>query len=64
MSEKMKSPSKKFIEEQAAFMQDCLVEFIFFKMFNRKVINFLFFVVFLSNVFINVDHGSLPGCAE
>ena len=28
--------------------------------YNRAVINFLFVLVFFSNLLINVDHGSLP----
>lgn len=32
-------------------------------MFDPNIIRFTFFNIFWSNVFINVDHGSLPGCA-
>lgn len=28
--------------------------------YNRAIVNFLFVLVFISNLLINVDHGSLP----
>jgi sugar phosphate permease len=41
-----------------------LIQAEFYKHYNPKSIYIVFFVVFLSNVFINVDHGSLPGCSN
>ena len=41
-----------------------LIEEEFNRHYNQKMISFIFFLVFLSNVFINVDHGSLPGCSN
>jgi len=41
-----------------------LIDLEFYKIYSKKTINCTFFLVFLSNVFINVDHGSLPGCSN
>ena len=35
----------------------------FYKNYTKSTIYWTFGLVFLSNVFINVDHGSLPGCS-
>jgi sugar phosphate permease len=40
-----------------------LIQVEFYKIYNSKVIYYIFFTIFLSNVFINIDHGSLPGCS-
>ena len=34
------------------------------KHYNQKVIYVVFVLIFLSNVFCNVDHGTLPGCSN
>jgi hypothetical protein len=44
-------------------LQIQLIEREFFKHYDKSVINFVFVVVFLSNIFINIDHGTLPACA-
>jgi len=45
-------------------LEELLIEKEFYRYFNRKVVIILFIVIFITNVFINVDHGSLPGCAD
>lgn len=35
----------------------------FKKHYDSKMIWWVFTLVFLSNVLINVDHGTLPGCS-
>jgi len=55
--------SKKFISEAAEKLEHKLIEKEFYKHYSHKVIYMLFVLIFLSNVFINVDHGSLPGCS-
>ena len=34
------------------------------KHYNQKVIYVVFVLIFLANVFCNVDHGTLPGCSN
>lgn len=34
------------------------------KIYDKKLIYILFIVVFLANVLINIDHGTLPACFE
>ena len=58
-----KESEKKFIKESAAKLEQKLIEAEFFKNYSSSMINFVFVVIFLSNVFLNVDHGSLPGCS-
>jgi hypothetical protein len=58
------SDTRKLFSEKAEALKQRLVEEEFFLHYNEKTINFIFFLVFLSNVFINVDHGSLPGCSN
>mmetsp|Transcript_17687 Transcript_17687/g.29897 ORF Transcript_17687/g.29897 Transcript_17687/m.29897 type:complete len:442 (+) Transcript_17687:459-1784(+) len=58
------SEQKKVIGEKAEDLKKRLVEEEFYKHYNEKTIHFIFILVFLSNVFINVDHGSLPGCSN
>lgn len=41
-----------------------MIEEEFYKNYSEETIKVIFFLVFLSNVFINVDHGSLPGCSN
>ena len=33
-------------------------------MYDSKIINFTFFIIFMSNILINIDHGSLPACVQ
>jgi hypothetical protein len=33
-------------------------------MYDNKIINFTFFIIFMSNILINIDHGSLPACVQ
>jgi len=40
-----------------------LIQMEFYRMYSSKGISVIFFTIFLSNVFINIDHGSLPGCS-
>jgi len=56
--------AKKFISEAAEKLEAKLIEQEFYKNYNVSVIYFIFIMLFLSNVFINVDHGSLPGCSD
>lgn len=52
---------KKFFNQQAEKLENKLVEEEFFKYYDAKVINFLFILIFYSNILINVDHGTFPG---
>lgn len=36
----------------------------FDKLYNPKLVYAIFIVIFLSNILINVDHGTLPGCRD
>ena len=40
-----------------------LIEKEFQKYYSRKMVWWVFTLVFVSNVLINVDHGTLPGCS-
>ena len=53
----------KVIEKIAEKLERRLLQDEFYKHFNPTIIKLTFFNIFLSNVFINVDHGSLPGCS-
>ena len=55
---------KKQISHMAERLERKLIQSEFYKHYNRGPINIVFFMVFLSNIFINVDHGSLPGCSN
>jgi len=55
--------SKKFLDEAAVKLEGRLIEKEFYKHYSSGVIQLVFVIIFLSNVFINVDHGSLPGCS-
>ena len=54
---------KKLISEKAESLETKLIDEEFQKQYNFKIIYAIFVLIFLSNVFINVDHGSLPGCS-
>jgi len=41
-----------------------IMEDEFEKIYNKKVVYNVFFLVFMSNIIINIDHGTLPGCYE
>ena len=59
-----KMEEKKFFNQQAEKLENKLVEEEFFKHYDAKVINFLFALIFYSNILINVDHGTFPGATE
>lgn len=54
---------KKLISEKAESLERKLIDEEFYKQYNFRVIYAIFVLVFVSNVFINIDHGSLPGCS-
>ena len=41
-----------------------IIEEKFNEFYSRKIIVSVFTLVFICNILINVDHGSLPGCHE
>lgn len=41
-----------------------LMEDEFEKIYNKKVVYNIFILVFIANILINIDHGTLPGCYE
>lgn len=60
----MKSDNKKFFTHAAERLERRLIEDEFFRHYDYRIIYGIFVLVFLSNVFINVDHGTLPGCSN
>lgn len=54
---------KAAINIKAELLEIAIVEWEFFKLYNKKAITGMFILVFISNILINVDHGSLPGCS-
>lgn len=54
---------KKLISEKAEELERKLIDEEFYRHYNFKVIYAIFVLVFISNIFINIDHGSLPGCS-
>lgn len=52
------------IDKMAERLERKLIQADFYKMYSPGVIRTIFFTVFLSNVFINIDHGTLPGCSN
>ena len=51
------------INLKATELEIAIVESEFFKIYNKSAITGMFTLVFVSNILINVDHGSLPGCS-
>ena len=51
------------MDEAADWLKTKLVEREFFAKYNSNIIFLVFIVVFLSNIWCNVDHGTLPGGA-
>lgn len=45
-------------------MKQAKIQQEFNKHFDKRVIRLLFILVFISNILINVDHGTLPGCSK
>jgi sugar phosphate permease len=54
---------KKLISEKAEELERKLIDEEFYRHYNFKVIYAIFLLIFISNIFINIDHGSLPGCS-
>jgi sugar phosphate permease len=54
----------KQIDKMAERLERKLIQAEFYKIYKPNVITIIFFTIFLSNVFINVDHGTLPGCSN
>ena len=52
---------KKQIQEAAEWIKTKLLEHEFFLNYNKKIIMIVFVTVFISNIYCNVDHGTLPG---
>jgi len=50
--------------ELAEEEENTIIQKEFAKEYKKSVVYSMFAVVFLSNILINVDHGSLPGCRE
>jgi len=60
----VRSEEQKLISEKAESLKRKLIEEEFYKNYNTRIIYIIFVVLFFSNVFINVDHGSLPGASN
>ena len=58
-----KKNDKKIINEKAILLETALIEWEFFKNYSSKAIYGMFVLIFVSNILVNVDHGSLPGCS-
>jgi hypothetical protein len=63
LTKKEKKKKRKFFNEGAEKLERSLIDKEFYKIYTKSTIYWTFALVFLSNVFINVDHGSLPGCS-
>jgi len=59
----MGEDNHKHFEKMAERLERHLTDHEFYKMYSAKGISIIFVTIFLSNVFINIDHGSLPGCS-
>lgn len=55
---------KKILNEKSDKLFRKLVQEEFGKVYSQKVIYIVFFLIFFTNILINVDHGSLPGCSN
>ena len=49
--------------EMANSLKKSLIKHEFSREYSRGLISCLFIVIFVSNILINVDHGSLAGCS-
>ena len=54
---------KKQLQDAAEWLKVKVLEREFFLAYNKKVITLVFVTVFISNIWCNVDHGTLPGGA-
>ena len=54
---------QKSVNKMAERLERKLIQNEFYKIYKPGSIWLIFFTIFLSNVFINIDHGSLPGCS-
>jgi len=54
----------KHFNKMAERLERHLLQEEFYKVFNPRVIKMVFFNIFFSNVVINIDHGTLPGCSD
>jgi hypothetical protein len=54
---------KKILNEKSDLLFRKLVQHEFKKVYSQKLIIIVFFLIFYTNILINVDHGSLPGCS-
>ena len=45
-------------------MAASLIQYEFLKVYNQYWIKIVFFLVFMTNILINVDHGTMPGGSD
>jgi len=55
---------QELINKHAENLKRRLIDEEFYSHYNMRIIYTIFGLIFVSNVFINVDHGSLPGCSN
>jgi sugar phosphate permease len=44
-------------------LEHIIVEHEFFKEYKQGPISGLFYLIFISNILVNIDHGSMPACS-
>lgn len=49
------------VQEASEWIKTKLLEHEFFLNYNKRIIMIVFVTVFISNIWCNVDHGTLPG---
>lgn len=49
--------------EMANSLKKSIIKREFQKEYSGGLISLMFMIIFVSNIFINVDHGSLAGCS-
>lgn len=54
---------KEQINEKAELLEIALVENEIYKKYSKGAIHGMLTLVFVSNILVNVDHGTLPGCS-
>jgi len=54
---------KAIINGKAEELEHIVIEYEFFKEYNMSAITGLFYLIFFSNILINIDHGSMPACS-
>ena len=55
--------TQKIADKLSEKLETKLIQEEFYKVYSPVAINILFYALFIGNILLNIDHGSLPGCS-